>query len=179
MTPAIRVWHPACHSPPKTKPNLPIVDVSKYRNYAHALAAHMDDAGLIVLEHDVTISTLDLHTLMLWANPTDMIAVSYWLYPVSTGLPEPVIAHRRRGEFLRSVPTEWTAVDRCGLGCTYLPPSIKATLDRGLRLGAEWDYPALDTTLSAAWNERPARIWVPPKLFADHKHGWIDTKLPT
>jgi hypothetical protein len=111
-----------------------------------------DQYGLVVLEHDIAVpkETWDELAAEIIEFPRWVIAAWYRLYPVSTGLPMPVWAHRIA---MQGQPSEFRCGDfpplerpaSFGLGCTFLPARLLDALPDDL---GQWDYPVLDTRLS-------------------------------
>ena len=103
----------------------------------------------MVVEHDIAVSWELIQELSdLHVDPSIILAVNYNLYPVSTYLTHPVIAHRDipDGElrFIGSLPPgSLGSILAFGLGCTRLPRDF--VLDH---VDPAWDYPLLDTQMS-------------------------------
>ncbi len=173
---AIRVWHPACASPMQSTPKLPVVNLADYPSYAAALAHNIGDEGLLLFEHDISADVnfakrawklvgTAKHAWRTKFRRQRVFSFTYPLYPKSTGLPEPVFAHRINGEFATKRVRYSVLADACGFGCVYLPPSTAEIFSAGI--GPEWDYPALDTTFCRYWRQTGGTIVVLPE---DVKH---------
>ena len=126
--------------------------------------------GIWLFEQDIIMikSYFDQAKNLIECNRDTIIAFPYYLYPITTKLPFPVIAHRKIAErgadwiSMTTQPYQWA--DLFGLGCTYLPSSIVDLVDES------WDYPTLDSDLSMVCHQRGIRALVPMTLFAVHYH---------
>jgi len=155
---AIRVTHPACHAVELAHDYPLVTIVSTYGETVRELLA---DGPLILIEHDVDPSPEVMG--QVWQERGDaVLAVCYWLYPVTTGLAHRVCAHRPKlGEWLSAEGVQ--PIEYFGLGCTYLPDEVRDVI------AADWDYPALDYLISKAWLERGGRAFAVPQ-WAEHHH---------
>lgn len=107
--------------------------------------------GAVIVEWDIAVSREDrlIFQAHCEAAPGSVRVAPYVLYPSSTGLPHPVLAHRRleSGGGLRWIRQGEQVCDWFGLGMTYLPaPVIRQCL-------AETDGPMSDASISE-WHAR-------------------------
>lgn len=158
--PVIRVWHKHCHSTPVDE-LYPIVEIkgSYGVTLRELLEAHKQ--GIILLEHDVRITSdaikkmLDYH----YSHDREMpLVYPYPIYPITTGLTEPVIVHRVNQQFI-TMPQQPIIVNQWGLGAAYIPHVLK------MYIQDYWDYPKLDMYLSRCIDA----ICLPYYLL-DHEH---------
>ena len=114
---------------------------------------YQDVPGLLWLEADVAVDPTHLEEIRLLLEQDDdqVIAVPYLLYPSSTHLSRPVwpfYVYDDHGERRilsgRDVPPRHPL--SFGLGCTYLPARL---LEFARPYLHDWDYPVLDSRLSA------------------------------
>lgn len=154
----IRVTHPACHAV-ELAHHYPLVTIKS--TYGETVRDLLADGPVILIEHDVDPAPEVIDAV--WNEAADdVLAVRYWLYPVTTGLTERVCAHRPRlGEWLTTDGK--CAIRYFGLGCTYLPQKVREVID------VDWDYPSLDWLISKAWLERGGRAFAMPQ-WAEHHH---------
>ena len=145
------------------------------------------ESGVLFLEHDIfvdgeTLSEMEDYIIRREISNQkvrrELIAFPYHLYTVTTGLPWPVIAHRKFSPELKNyswlvdtdfkcdVELGWHAwVKSCGMGCTYIPVGAEP------EIRDSWDYPTFDTEMSIYLNrERGFEILV-PHIFARHTHA--------
>ena len=160
---AFRVTHRKCH-PVQVGNQYETIEITG--TYGETVKRLLLEVGpFILIEHDNDPTPEQLAEVWEWrdrfAKPV-VLAARYWLYPVTTGLPEPVCAHRPRfGEWITGDRLE--VVQYFGLGCTYLPQELHDLIDPA------WDYPALDYQISQAWLDAGHKAYALP-LWVEHLH---------
>ena len=162
-----RLWHKDCWSTPSTKP--PVGNVEIIHSYGRTVKELLSYAfffgfdGVLFLEHDIEFPPTTfkrIREFLVSRHPLleSIYAFPYLLFPISTGLPKKVIAHRiRTVSPVGDISYRWmepkdfrysdgnfnyAEVDTFGMGCTFLPSSLRVYINQS------WDYPSFDTELS-------------------------------
>ena len=195
---AVRLWHRNDWSPPHistTSQFIPEVEITG--TYGETVIQELEKAkkdgkdGVLFVEHDIHISLYNwerinklvkevLSSSNTIPNTTPIIAIPYYLYPITTKLPDKVLAHRildtethglrwlRHDDFhylMEGPYIEFVLIDYFSMGCTFLPIRL---IDK---VSPKWDYPSFDTLLSASvlYNFTNIKAYA-PNVLVQHLH---------
>ena len=196
---AVRLWHRNDWSPPHTSTTsqfIPEVEITG--TYGETVIQELEKAekeekaGVLFVEHDIHISletwdginsilqTAIFREQLLFSGPVPIIAIPYYLYPITTKLPDKVLAHRildtethmmrwvtpddffypMNGPYIGVIP-----IDYFSMGCTFLPTHLIN------KISPKWDYPSFDTQLSVSvlYNFTNIKAYA-PNILVQHLH---------
>lgn len=133
-------------------------------DYAPVLAALGENTVIVEWDIAVTPEHVRAFTSACEFDPDRVHVAPYLLYPVSTGLPEPVWAHRRAGRNPAWIKKGDLGCDLFGFGLVYLPHAIVA---RYLATGpgvagdarfSKWHHQAGLGPVPVHWDVRPVHL---------------------
>ena len=133
-------------------------------DYAPVLAQL--DGDTVIVEWDLAVSPEDIRAFENWCeiDPEEVHVAPYRLYPVSTGLPAPVWAHRRVGRASPWITKGDAECDLFGFGLVYLPLAVvRRHLDAKLGVTgdarfSQWHYGAGLGPVQVHWDVRPIHL---------------------
>ena len=144
------------------------VIIGKHETYAQAFLRQ--EPPFLMIEHDIIINDESFPVISRYTriiHDTELLVFPYYLYPSSTNLKHPVIAHRQFNghqiEWIRHQPY-FQIVDSFGLGCIYVPSMYIFSLINPL-----WDYPDFDSNLSEAVHSHVV-TYCAPNPIVTHVH---------
>jgi hypothetical protein len=124
------------------------------------------DGDTVIAEWDIafTAEDRDRFTAACEAEPGRVHVAPYRLYPVSTGLPEPVWAHRAAGRLPAWISEDDEACDLFSFGLVYLPAEIVcrylATMPEttGDAIFSQWHREQIGVRVPVHWDVRPIHL---------------------
>lgn len=127
------------------------------------------ETDIVIVEHDMLVTTEQINDLL--NCPYIACAHSYYIYPVTTGLKEPVFAHYNRNDDGELVwldeGEQWSQF--AGFGCTKLGRMARrevSSWEQNLKTG----WRDLDSRVSRAFNEAGLRFHIHwPTIEHDHR----------
>jgi hypothetical protein len=140
------------------------VIIGEHETYAQAFLRQ--EPPFLMIEHDIIINAESFPVISRYTriiHDTELLVFPYYLYPSSTNLKHPVIAHRHQIEWIRH-QYYFQIVDSFGLGCIYVPSMYIFSLINPL-----WDYPDFDSNLSEAVHSHVV-TYCAPNPIVTHVH---------
>lgn len=139
----------------------------KMRGYEELIAKVWGKDDLVIIEHDIVPVLSDVTALLRCPHPVCVSA--HYLYPVSAGVPHPVLAHRKWvGERIEWIEHEEEWADIVSLGLIKITKDVQEKCDITPLEQGRWH--SIDIRLSDILREAlaPSGIGTTPRPFHVH-----------